>query len=157
VASGERTCFFYCNLDQNSCKLKHTEQQFWTRSNQISLKFSKSTWSFKIYLQKIEVLGINYIPVLHQPQLFWQLFCIKEMYLGSVQAHFHQGQFDAYWLESWHWPGSKKDKCDYVCIESYPVPDIKKWILQFTNLNCCKMSLKSKTWLKMFFKVINRN
>ena len=55
---------------------------------------------FKIYLQKIEVLGINYIPVLHQPQLFWQLFCIKEMNIGTVQAHVQPGQFDACWLES---------------------------------------------------------
>ena len=38
-----------------------------------------------------------------------------------------------------------------------PVRDIKNRILQFSNLKCCKMPLKSKTRLKVIFKVIDKN
>ena len=38
-----------------------------------------------------------------------------------------------------------------------PVRDIKKRFLQFTNFKCCKMSLKAKISLKMFFKVRNKH
>ena len=70
-----------------------------------------------IFNQKPDVVLVPKMSMIHWSQVFGQLLCMKEMYLGSVQAHFQPGQFDAYWLESWHPPGPKKGRCDYVCIE----------------------------------------